>query len=68
MNYHIHPSDPFWDDIEETAMQKLNTMKTDTLLIRINADLKKEFKRKCKDKSMSKVLNEYIKWYNNKPE
>ena len=45
-------------------------MKTERLIIRINADLKEEFKRRCENesKSMSEKILEYIKWENQKPE
>lgn len=45
-------------------------MKTERIIIRINSELKEEFKRRCelKDKSMSQTLTEYIEWVNQKPE
>ena len=45
-------------------------MKTERLIIRINADLKAEFKRRCEieGKSMSEKIVEYVKWENQKPE
>ena len=45
-------------------------MKTERLIIRINADLKSEFKRRCyvEGKSMSQKILEYVKWENQKPE
>jgi len=40
------------------------------LIIRINADLKAEFKRRCEaeNKSMIEKIVEYVKWENQKPE
>ena len=45
-------------------------MKTERLIIRINADLKAEFKRRCEieGKTMSEKIVDYVKWENKKPE
>jgi len=65
MNLHIHPSDDYWDDIEETAINiyKSKTMKETNILIRIDSDLKQKFKdyADSKGKTMTEILTEFIK-------
>ena len=45
-------------------------MKTERIIIRINSDLKKEFKRRCKVEgvSMTDKILDYVKWETKKPE
>ena len=45
-------------------------MNTQQTIIRINLDLKAEFKRRCEseDKTMTQKIIEYVKWETKKPE
>ena len=45
-------------------------MKTERIIIRINSDLKAEFKRRCEiqGKSMTEKILDYVKWETKKPE
>ena len=44
-------------------------MKTENILIRVNADLKEKFKQHAKNegKTMSQIVVDYIEWLTEKP-